>query len=288
MLSEAQLAARAGKLTASRVKVLMTGTDDEIMALWEQMTLGEPEPDLSDIWAVRLGEATEALNLEWYRRKTGHILTRHGEVTLHPVHDWMAATLDAFDAELPGPVDAKHVGGFEKREKVVQRYWPQMHWQMLCTDTYTSRLSIIEGAREPVVEAIDFDKDYAAELFDRAERFWQCVVSLTPPVDLPPPVEPVLPERWRTVDLRESFLFSEPPYGDGEWHPLPEAPNWAAPMRDALELWDENKASAAEFEGAKKNIKALLPNDVGEVLFDEVTIKRAKNGAVTIKEASNA
>jgi hypothetical protein len=56
MLTPEQIARRKGKLTASRVAVLMTGDAEKIIQLWEEM-LGQREPeDLSGVWAVRLGE----------------------------------------------------------------------------------------------------------------------------------------------------------------------------------------------------------------------------------------
>ena len=76
-------AARKGKLTASRIACLMTGNAAAIMQLYLEM-IGEGEPeDLSAVWPVRLGEATEALNLEWFERRNT-ILSRHGEVVVHP------------------------------------------------------------------------------------------------------------------------------------------------------------------------------------------------------------
>lgn len=96
MLTPEQLKARDGKLTASRVGVLMSGDEAKILSLWREMLgLQEPE-DLSGVWAVRRGEATEQLNLDWFERKTGKKVTRRGEVVVHPEHDWAACTLDGW------------------------------------------------------------------------------------------------------------------------------------------------------------------------------------------------
>ena len=68
-LSAEQLKAREGKLTASRVAVLMKGDAEGIMQLYKEM-IGEGEPEnLDHIWPVRLGSATESLNLDWYEMK---------------------------------------------------------------------------------------------------------------------------------------------------------------------------------------------------------------------------
>ncbi|KAF0138657.1 MAG: hypothetical protein FD153_1184 [Rhodospirillaceae bacterium] len=94
--SPAQRRARDGKLTASRVGVLMNGDEAAIYALWREM-IGAPDykpEDLSDVWAVQLGSCTESLNLDWYERRTGRSVTRRGDVVVHPTLPWAAATLD--------------------------------------------------------------------------------------------------------------------------------------------------------------------------------------------------
>ncbi len=98
-LTAAQIAARAGKLTASRVACLMTGDAPKIMALYREM-LGEGEPEnLDHVWPVRLGSATEQLQLDWFQEKNGLPVTRRGEVAVHPEHTWAACTLDGWVEE---------------------------------------------------------------------------------------------------------------------------------------------------------------------------------------------
>jgi hypothetical protein len=96
MLSPAQIEARKGKLTASRVACLMTGDATEIMRLYLEM-IGEERPEnLSDVWPVQLGSATEQLNLDWFERKNRMPVTRRGEVVVHPDYPWAACTLDGW------------------------------------------------------------------------------------------------------------------------------------------------------------------------------------------------
>src|SRR5580692_4986560 len=152
-LTAAQLQKREGKLTASRVAALMTGDAEKIINLWRFM-VGDPnyiEEDLSDVWPVQLGNATEALQIEWYERKRKTSVTRRGEVVVGSL-SWMAATLDGWDLTRDCPIECKHVGGFESSEVIVARYAPQTTWQMLCTETKECALSVIMGAKEPVVE----------------------------------------------------------------------------------------------------------------------------------------
>lgn len=260
MLTDAQLAARDGRLTASRVAVLMSGDETKLLNLWREL-VGDPEfvaDDLSGVWPVQLGSTTEALNLAWYERKHGP-LTRHGEVVCHPLHDWAACTLDAFDAALPGPVEAKHVGGREPLAKVLERYQPQVHWQMLCTGTYKAALSVIEGSAEPVVEVVAFDADYARELFARAEAFMQCVWNLTPPVAMPAVAAPVKAEK--AYDMAASNEWGE--------HAV---------------TWLETCGPAKKAATAEKALKALVPADAARCFGKGVQITRDRAGRLSLRE----
>lgn len=263
MLTEAQLKARDGKLTASRVACLMSGDDAAVLNLWRLM-IGDPdavEEDLSDVWVVQLGSATEALNLDWFERRTGAVVTRRGEVVVHPEADWAACTLDGWDANIPGPVEAKHVGGREPLERIVERYQAQLHWQMIVTVAARCALTVIEGSNEPVVEIIDRDEAYAAELWQRACAFMACVRSLTPPVALPAVEAPTLPSR--VVDFT----------GSNKWGS--EAASWL-----------ETKDAAKRNEAASKALKGMVPADALRCHGAGVEIKRDKAGRLSLKEVA--
>jgi YqaJ-like viral recombinase domain len=258
-LSATQLKARDGKLTASCVGVLMDGDPAKVLALWEEM-LGMREPeDLSAVWAVQLGTITEELNLSWYEFRTGRELSNHGTVVVHPEASWAACTLDAFDRSANAPVEAKHVGGFEPREKVIERYQPQLHWQMLCTATTTAMLSIIEGAREPAIVLMEYNEAYAAELWARATAFMKCVEDLTPPVVMPPVAAPVAPGKFRVVTME----------GNNAWATF--AVDWLA-----------NRDASKTFDKAEKELKALVEPDVGLASGHGIQAKRNKAGALSI------
>src|SRR5580765_6987801 len=96
MLSPTQIEARRGRLTGSRVACLMTGDAAAILRLYREMIGEAVEEDLSDVWPVRLGEATEQLNLDWYERKNRTPVTRRGDVVVHRDYDWAACTLDGW------------------------------------------------------------------------------------------------------------------------------------------------------------------------------------------------
>jgi hypothetical protein len=211
------------------------------------------------VWAVQLGSTTEGLNLEWYERKYGAI-TRRGEVVIGQ-HEWMAATLDGWDVLNNCPIEAKHVGGFEKFEAIVARYQPQMQWQMLVTGARECALSVIVGASEPTIERVPFDADYAAELMRRAAAFMQCVRELTPPVQtfsapVAAPVKPV-----KIYDMA----------GNNVWG-------------SEAAVWLEHRVSAKKATSAEKELKSLVPADAARCHGAGVTINRDRAGRLSLRE----
>lgn len=260
-LTPEQITAREGKLTASAVGVLVSGDKEKILNLWRMM-VGSPdyqEPDFASVWPIRLGETTEQLNLDWYEKKTGRILERRGVVVPHPDLSWAAATLDGYDSELRCPVETKHVGGWEKTDTIVQRYMPQMHWQMECTGSKQCAISIIAGAAEPYVEYVNYDKDYADELMARGLRFMEHVWNMTEPVVVEPAPVYLPPDKMREINA----------VGDNRFALL--ASQWLA-----------NKKASKDFDEAVDGLKEKLPHDARRIFGYGVQVKRAKNGSVRI------
>jgi hypothetical protein len=261
MLSPAQIEARKGRLTASRMAPLMTGDAPAILRLYYEMT-DDPafEPvDLSGVWPVRLGEATEQLNLEFYERKNRSPLSRHGEVVVHPRHSWAAATLDAWDDALAGPVEAKHVGGREPLETVIDRYQPQLQWLMECTTANQCGLSVIVGAKEPIVEYIDRDADYAAEMIARGRQFIDFVRARIPPVVLPAIPPPV--DASRIYDMT----------GNEAW------------QRNAQQ-WLQVRGAAETAKECEKVLKSIVPADAKKCHGFGCQITRDRAGRLSLRE----
>jgi hypothetical protein len=262
LLTEAQKLAREGKLTASRVACLMTGDKAKIIQVWRELC-GDPtvvEENLDDVWEVQLGSTTEQLNLDWYQRTHDRILTRRGEVVQHPDYSWAAATLDGFDLVLPGPVETKHVNGFEKFENVVQRYMPQTHWQMECTNTKHCALSVIQGARRPTIEIIDYDKAYADELMARALRFMEHVWNYTEPVMM----DPVEVKR---ITRTKDYVMT----GSNAWS-------------SAAAQWLQHNSAAKLFDDAETALKSLVPDDAATCTGYGVVVTRDKANRIRVRD----
>lgn len=259
MLTPAQIEARKGKLTASRVACLMRGDRAAIMQLYLEM-IGEAEPEnLDHVWAVRLGSCTEQLQLDWYEAKNTTAISRRGEVVNHPHLDWAACTLDGWIDALQCPIEAKHVGGREPLEVIVDRYQWQLQWQMECTGASQCALSVIVGANEPVVEFIPADPPSIVEMIARGQQFMRYVELREPPVVLDP-VAP--PQDWQRV-----YNMT----GDNEWA------NFAA-------TWLSTRHLAVVNEDAAKILKGRMPEDAKKAYGYGVQITRDRAGRKSLRE----
>jgi len=105
-------------------------------------------------------------------------------VIQHAYLSWAAVTLDGWCDQLDCPIEAKHVGGREPLEVIIDRYQPQLQWCMEVTGAERCALSVISGVNPPVIEFIERDVAYADELVRRGAMFMNHVRDRTPPIDL--------------------------------------------------------------------------------------------------------
>lgn len=259
-LTEKQRVAREGKLTASRVSALMAGDATKIHRLWLEMTGQAEEEDLSGVWAVQLGLVTEHLNLEWAERKLGEQIIDRGVFVQHPHLEWAGATIDGMLRKTERPIEAKHVGGYEPLETIIDRYQPQLQWIMKCArwNPMEIALSIIFGANEPIIEWIPCDEEYAAEMTHRGAQFMQHVRNRTPPVELPPVPPPIVPVR--KYDMT----------GNNAW-----GVNAAT--------WTTTRQAAKDNAMAEKELKAIVPADAKECSGYGVIAKRDRAGRISLR-----
>jgi predicted phage-related endonuclease len=260
LLTAAQIAARKGKLGASDVRPLMTSDEAGIRKLWLEKT-GQVEPDdLSRVWPIALGVATEPLQIEWYLVKHGGHLSRMGEVVQHPKLPWAVCTLDAWVDELECPFEAKHLGGREPIEVIIDRYQPQFHWQMGVTGASQVALSAIFGANEPIIEFIERDQSYLDELFRRGAQFMRFVKAGKCPVALEPVPSPA-PNSFKDYDMREN----------NQW------------CSEAF-VWLESRNGFERCRDSEKVLKSLVPADAKKCHGANVQITRDRAGRLSLRE----
>jgi predicted phage-related endonuclease len=260
-LTRDDVASRRNYVGASDANILMSGDLEKIQKLWEEKVgLREPE-DLSDVLPVQMGIWTEAMNLYWFTKQTGFAVTNRNSKIIHPEIPHLRATLDGETTLSDGSsavIDAKHVSpfGFDV-EEVCQKYGPQIAVQMACKNVDKGILSILVGNfgyEHPVIER---DPIYETKVLKACSDFWEHVKNRTPPTELPEAKAPLPHGLLKKVDM--SF--------NNEWC------SWET----SYLMHEEN---AKTFEEAKKTLKTLVAEDVGEAKGRQLCIKRSKSGSL--------
>lgn len=251
-------AERAKGIGGSDAKRVMEG---DWYALWMEKT-GRAEPeDLSDVLAVQMGSWTEPLNLHWFSKQTGKHVAPGVEPVVSVDHPFMRANLDGWCEADQAVWEAKHVNAWSKADDVVSRYYPQLQHLMVVTGSSTAYLSVFYGNSVWDWYAVEADADYQADLIDRERAFWVHVKNDTEPEN-PAAVKAEI----SLDDMREADLT-----GSNEW-----AANAAT--------WLDTKDAAKRHKDADKAIKQLVEDDVKLAYGHGIQAKRAKNGAISIRE----
>jgi predicted phage-related endonuclease len=254
----------------SDARVIMGSDEAMLVRLWREKR-GEVEPeDLSDNLIVQLGTVTEDLNRRWYERNTGHAIKDVQRRIQHPVIKWMAATLDGRVDPGGAVFEAKFMLPWTfSEEAAAEKHMAQLQHNMWVSDARSAVLSIITGGGKWVELTLNADPLYQHLLLTAEKKFWRCVVSGEEPRLFG--VEPPRPrlEAVRIVDMSASNSWAE----------------FAATFR-------RTRPAFVEHEGAKADLKKLVPEDAKEAVGHGLRAKRSKSGAVSFElmemEAANA
>ena len=254
----------------SDARVIMGDDQDRLVRLWREKR-GEVEPeDLSDNLIVQLGTATEALNRAWYERSTGQNITDVQKRVRHPIHKWMAATLDGMVEGTRAVFEAKFMLPWTfTEEAAAEKHMAQLQHNMWVTASRASVLSIITGGGKWVEINIYADPLYQHLLLTAERKFWRCVQSGEPPllfnIETPRPRL----EAVKVVDMASSNMWAE----------------FAA-------TYLRTKDAHGEHELAKAGLKKLVPDDAREASGHGIKARRSKSGAISFDalsaETSNA
>ena len=167
---------RRGFIGGSDARIIMSPDEAALIRLWKEKR-GEAEPqDLSDNLVVQLGVATETLNQTWYERNTGRVVTDVQRWVRHPVHRYLAATLDGFVNDLDAVFEAKFMLPWSfSEEAAAEKHMAQLQHNMWVTNARSSVLSIITGGGKWIEMTIPADALYQHFLVTAERRFWRCV-----------------------------------------------------------------------------------------------------------------
>ena len=252
---------RRSFIGGSDARVIMGGDEAMLIRLWREKR-GEVEPeDLNDNLIVQLGRVTEDLNRRWYERNTGHAIQDVQRRIQHPVIKWMAATLDGRVDPGGAVFEAKFMLPWTfSEEAAAEKHMAQLQHNMWVSNSRSAVLSIITGGGKWVELTLHADPLYQHLLLTAEKKFWRCVMSGEEPrlfgVEAPRPRLDAV----RIVDMSASNSWAE----------------FAAVFRRTRPAYQEH-------EGAKVDLKKLVPEDAKEAIGHGLRAKRSKSGAVSFE-----
>jgi predicted phage-related endonuclease len=249
---------RRAFIGGSDARIIMGDDEVALLRLFREKR-GEIEPeDLSGDLLVQLGKVTEVLNRCWYEKHTGHAVGHVQRRVVHPIHRWMAATLDG-RVEATGAVfEAKYMLPWNFSEEAAsEKHMAQLQHNMWVTASRIAVLSIITGGGKWVEMTIPADPLYQHLLLTAEKKFWRCVESgETPHLFGVEPPKPRI-EAVRTVDMSGSNAWAE-----------------------FASLFQATRQAALDHERSKTELKALMPQDAREASGHGIRAKRSKSGAI--------
>lgn len=262
-LTAQQLQLRDGRVTASFIPHLMFGNEDKILNEWRKL-VGDPDyvDDFKPGWLSEYGSYLEPFMLDWREKKTGHKMTRRGEVVYHPSYPWASCTLDAASVPEKMVIECKTMNNFRDADEAVRFYSWQVLYQCGITGYERGCLYVSRGGMEPEEIEIRRDDHIETTMWTRAKEFYECVENLTLPVKMTAAKTTGIKEALRTVDMQ----------GNNAW--ATNAADWLA-----------NKEPAKKFKEATEAIKELIEADVGTATGHGITVKKSKDGKLSIKES---
>ena len=250
---------RRSFLGGSDARVIMGSDGAALVRLWREKR-GEVDPeDLSDNLIVQLGTVTEDLNRRWYERNTGNGIKDVQRRVQHPVHKWMAATLDGLVDPGGAVFEAKFMLPWTfSEDAAAEKHMAQLQHNMWVANARSAVLSIITGGGKWVELTLHADPLYQHLLLTAEKKFWRCVMSGEEPRLFG--VEPPRPrlEAVRIVDMSGSNSWAE----------------FAATFRRTRPAYQEH-------ESAKADLKKLVPEDAKEAIGHGLRAKRSKSGAIS-------
>jgi predicted phage-related endonuclease len=252
---------RRSFIGGSDARVIMGGDQAALLRLWREKR-GEIEPeDLSNNLVVQLGTVTEALNRRWYERNTGQAVSDVQRWIQHPVHKWMAATLDGLVDSSGAVFEAKFMLPWMfSEEAAAEKHMAQLQHNMWVAASRTAVLSIVTGGGRWLEMTIPADPLYQHLLLTAERKFWRCVETGEPPhlFGIEPPKPRVA--AIRTVDMSASNAWAE-----------------------FASLYRLTRPAALDHDRAKTELKVLVPEDAKEASGHGVRAKRSKSGAISFE-----
>jgi predicted phage-related endonuclease len=250
---------RLGFIGGSDARIIMGDDQTRLMRLWREKRGELDSEDLSQDLIVQLGSITEELNRTWYERSTGHSVGAVQRKVRHPVHKWMAATLDGLVQETGTVFEAKFMLPWNfSEEAAAEKHMAQLQHNMWVVTAKSAVLSIITGGGKWVEIKVHADPLYQHLLLTAEKKFWRCIQTGEPPsifgIETPRPRL----EAVKVVDMAPSNSWAE-----------------------LATTYLRTRAAHGKHEIAKAELKKLVPEDAREAVGHGIRAKRSKSGAIS-------
>lgn len=160
----------------SDARIIMGHDQDDLTRLWREKRGDIAPQDFAHNLIVQLGSVTEDLNRSWYQRASGMTIADIQKRVRHPVHHWMAATLDGIVAETGAVFEAKFMLPWAfTEEAAAEKHAAQLQHNMWVVAARSAVLSIITGGGKWVEIKVHADPLYQHLLLTAEKKFWRCV-----------------------------------------------------------------------------------------------------------------
>lgn len=262
MLDSIDRAARRLSIGGSDAKIIMGDDYKALLQLWKEKR-GETSPqDYSRNLVVQLGNATEDLTAQWFEYEHPELTLAHRQTSMtHDKYRWMSCTLDGIVAPDGDVFEGKFMLPWSfDLEAAVQKHWWQLQHNMFVAKAKKAWLSIVTGGgqyhcKEVMASAVD-----QAVLRETEQKFWFAVEEGLEPVLAGAEAPTIAKPATKIVNMRKSNA-------------------WAQYAAIYLNTHDAH----SEHEDAKKNLKALVPEDAKEAKGHRVRAKKSKSGSITFE-----
>lgn len=157
------------------------------LELWLEKTGRQQAPDLAANDAVFWGSTLEHIIATVYAERTGAKVRKLNAVLQHPEYLFMLANLDRVvqhPKDGSGILEVKTAGVNSARfweEGVPDSYQCQVLHQLAVTSKEWCDVAVLIGGQDFRVYRVIRDDDKIADLIQREEKFWQCVMQDIPP-----------------------------------------------------------------------------------------------------------
>lgn len=148
--------------------------------LWQNKVYGKDAR--ADNPSMKRGRDLEEKARQEFEKIVGTLVAP--DILIHPEINWMRASLDGIDCSKKVMVELKCPGKEDHAlavgNKVPEKYWPQVQHQLEVAGLDDMYYFSFDGRKGAVVE-VRRDQDYIDSLLEKEEKFWDMVLSKTPP-----------------------------------------------------------------------------------------------------------